>query len=303
MKTIDVQYVQKIIFHPREFVFELACAFPKLFSDKLFLKIIFRHVTGAKLNLCKPRTFNEKLQWLKLYNRMPEYCQMVDKYEVKKYVSNIIGEAFVIPTLAVYNSVEEIDFKVLPEQFVLKCTHDSGGVVICKDKSKLNNEALVKLQKGLHNNFYYKNREWPYKNVKPRIIAERYMEDESGLELKDYKFFCFNGKPKVIQVDYDRFVGHKRNLYDIEWHRLPFTLGFPTDWEREFEKPHNFDVMLDIAAKLSSGYPHIRVDLYNIRGQIYFGELTFFHGSGLEKFTPEEWNQTLGSWIELPLSE
>lgn len=269
-------------------------------SDEKFVRWEYFFQVGRFPNLDNPKTFNEKLQWLKLNNIHPEYTKLVDKYLAKQYVEQQIGSGYIIPTLGVWNDFTEIDFSKLPNQFVLKTTHDSGGVAIVKDKSTVDMRKIRRrIERSLRHNYYYDNREYPYKDVKPRIIAEKYMVDESGTELKDYKIFCFSGVPKIIQVDYDRFVKHKRNLYDTEWNRLPFTLKFPTDWNREFNKPKNLDKMLEIAAKLSVGYPHLRVDLYNINGNIYFGELTFFHGSGHEKFTPDEWNLKLGDWINL----
>jgi len=269
-------------------------------SDEKFVRWEYFFQVGRFPNLDNPKTFNEKLQWLKLNNIHPEYTKLVDKYLAKQYVEQQIGSGYIIPTFGVWNDFTEIDFSKLPNQFVLKTTHDSGGVAIVKDKSTVDMRKIRRrIERSLRHNYYYDNREYPYKDVKPRIIAEKYMVDESGTELKDYKIFCFSGVPKIIQVDYDRFVKHKRNLYDTEWNRLPFTLKFPTDWNREFNKPKNLDKMLEIAAKLSVGYPHLRVDLYNINGNIYFGELTFFHGSGHEKFTPDEWNLKLGDWINL----
>ena len=269
-------------------------------SDEKFVRWEYFFQVGRFPNLDNPKTFNEKLQWLKLNNIHPEYTKLVDKYLAKQYVEQQIGSGYIIPTLGVWNDFTEIDFSKLPNQFVLKTTHDSGGVAIVKDKSTVDMRKIRRrIERSLRHNYYYDNREYPYKDVKPRIIAEKYMVDESGTELKDYKIFCFSGVPKIIQVDYDRFVKHKRNLYDTEWNRLPFTLKFPTNWNREFNKPKNLDKMLEIAAKLSVGYPHLRVDLYNINGNIYFGELTFFHGSGHEKFTPDEWNLKLGDWINL----
>lgn len=271
-------------------------------SDSAYIKIQYRCATGKKLNLKNPKSFNEKLQWLKLYNHNPIYTQMVDKYEAKKFVANIIGEQYIIPTLGVWEKTEDIEWDKLPSQFVLKCTHNSGGIVICRDKEKLNKEAAIKkLNKSLKNNYYKVGREWPYKNVHRRIIAEKYMVDESGEELKDYKFFCFDGNPRFIQVDYDRFNNHKRNLYDVEWNRLPFTLQVPTDWKHEIPKPEAYSEMLEISKKLSKGISHLRVDLYHISGKVYFGEMTFFHGCGHEKFKPEEWNYKFGEWIKLPI--
>lgn len=276
--------------------------FSHSFSDETFVKLEYLFEVGAHLDLQNPKTFNEKLQWQKLNNIHPEYSDLVDKYLVKESVGRKIGFDHIIPTLGVWEKVDDIDFCKLPNQFVIKTTHDSGGVAIVKEKTpKSLSHAKKILNRSLKKNYYYEHREYPYKEVMPRIIAEKYMVDESGTELKDYKIFCFDGEPKAIQVDYDRFVEHKRNIYDTEWNRLPFTLKFPTDWDREFDKPKNLDKMLEIASILSSGYPHLRVDLYNINGQIYFGELTFFHGSGFEKFTPEDWNIEFGHWIKIPI--
>lgn len=289
-----------VFMNPSQILPLLAINYPRFFPDVLFLKIIYHHAHGEKLNLRNPQTFNEKLQWLKLFDRNPEYTKMVDKYEVKDYVASIIGKQYIIPTLAVYNSVEEIDFDSLPNQFVLKCTHDSGGVIICKDKSTLNQqEAIEKLRESLNQNFFFQNREWPYKNVKPRIIAEKYMEDVDG-ELKDYKVFTFNGEPKLIEIDYNRFKGHLRNLYNVNWKRLDVTIQYPTDNNRDFVKPMVLDQLLDLSRKLSKGIPHVRTDFYIINDKIYFGELTFYHGSGLEKMAPKSFDLEMGNWLKLP---
>lgn len=247
-----------------------------------------------------PRTFSEKLQWLKIYDRHPEYTKMVDKVAAKDYVAGIVGKDYIIPTLAVYNSADEIDFDALPNQFVLKCTHDSGGLVVCHDKTKLNCEAArEKMRKGLKRTYTVQNREYPYKDVPRRIIAEQYMEDESG-ELKDYKFFCFGGEPLFIQLDFDRFVGHKKNLYSLNWELLPFSFNYPRHPECVFSRPKGLNRMIEIANVLSKGFPFIRVDMYNIKGKIFVGELTFFPASGMGKFKPEEWDLKLGNKIKLP---
>jgi hypothetical protein len=226
---------------------------------------------------------------------------MADKYEVRKYIAEKIGEEYLIPLLGVWNTFEDIDFNSLPDQFVLKCTHDSGGVVICKDKNAFDLKAArKKIVIHLKRNFYWYGREWAYKNIKPRIIAEKFMVDESGTELKDYKILCFNGEPRLIQVDFDRFVKHKRNLYSTEWQYQLVELGYPTYPQIRIKKPESLELMLQLAKKLSFGIPHLRVDLYSIKQKIYFGELTFYHGSGFEKFTPSEWDKTLGDWLELP---
>ena len=275
----------------------------RLWSDKLFLKLKFRLVMGDKLNLKNPKTFNEKLQWLKLYNRRPEYTTMVDKFAVKQYVADKIGEQYIIPTLGVWESVDEIDWDALPNQFVLKTTHGGGGggVVICKDKGSFNKvEAKVKLQKSLDSDIYLNFREWPYKDVSKRIIAEQYMTDESAVELKDYKFFCFNGQVRCFKVDFDRFKGHRANYYDRDANLLPFGEAcFLPDYNRVFEKPKNYDQMIKIVEMLSQDIPFVRVDLYNSDGKIYFGEITFFPAAGMGKFDPEEWDVTLGEWISI----
>lgn len=280
----------------------LLFATSRLYSDRSFLEKLFPLRVGYPLNLDNPKTYNEKLQWLKLYNRNPLYVQMVDKVDAKEYVANIIGEEYLIPTLAVYNNVHDIDFNVLPNQFVLKCTHDSGGIVICQDKNKLDIKAAIrKLQRGLETNYYYKNREWPYKNVKPRIIAEKYMSDDSG-ELTDYKFFCFDGTPTYMFVATDRFAKGeetKFDFYDMDFNHLPFTNGHPNA-SKYIERPAGFEEMKGLAAKLSKGIPHVRVDFYDINGKVYFGELTFFHWSGMVPFVPFEWDLIFGNCIELP---
>lgn len=269
-------------------------------SDKLYLKLLFRHRVGYSLNLDNPRSYNEKLQWLKLNDLHLEYTQMVDKVEAKKYVASKIGEKYIIPTISVYDNVEEIDFDALPKQFVLKCTHDSGGIVVCKDKALLDVEkAKRKLKKGWGKNYYKYNREYPYRDVKPRIIAEQYMEDESGYELKDYKFFCFSGEPQLLFVATDRPLDTKFDFFDLNWNHLPFTNGHPNN-PNPIAKPKNFEEMKDVARKLSQGLPHVRVDLYNVNGKIYFGELTFFHWSGMTPFVPQEWDYKLGELIKLP---
>ena len=273
----------------------------RFYSDEKFLKKLFKLRMGKELNLDNPQTFSEKLQWLKLYNRKPEYTMMVDKYAVKEYVASMIGGEYIIPTLGVYNSVDEIDFNSLPNQFVLKCTHDSGGLVICKDKSKLDiKSARKKLAKSLMNNYYYQNREWPYKNTTPRIIAEQYMEDESGYELKDYKFFCFDGEPKCCQVIAGRKDVMTVDFFDKDWNHLPFHEPriYPYSWEL-VSRPQSYENMWKLAQKLSANQPFLRVDFYNINGQIYFGELTFFPTSGMGGFDPEEWDYTFGNWIKL----
>lgn len=269
--------------------------------EKWYLKRRFLKKVGYPLDLDNPKTFNEKLQWLKLHDRNPLYTKMVDKYEAKKYVADIIGEEYIIPTLGVWNHFDEIDFEQLPEQFVLKCTHDSGSIVICKDKATFDKKAAKKkLERGLRYNYYYAGGfEWPYKNVKPRIIAEKFMVDESRTELKDYKVFNFNGEPKIIQVDYDRFVEHKRNLYTTDWKYIEAAIEFATDESHQIPKPKRLDEMLKLASKLAANIPHVRTDFYSIDDKIYFGEMTFYHGAGFEKFTPEDFGLKLGNCVNI----
>ena len=274
-----------------------------LIPDRQYLKMMYRKLIGKELNLDNPETFNEKLQWLKLYNRKPEYTKMVDKYEVKKYVADLIGEEYIIPTLGVWDRVEDIDFDALPNQFVLKCTHDSGGLVICRDKSTLDiPEAIKKLKRSLKRNFYWYGREWPYKNVKPRIIAEKYMEDDSYKELRDYKFFCFDGKVKLLFIATERSNKNsetKFDFFDTEYNHLNIRNGHPNS-DKPVEKPQNFEKMKELSSVLSKGIPHVRVDFYEVNGKVKFGEMTFFHWSGLVPFEPEEWDHKIGSWIKLP---
>lgn len=269
-------------------------------ADKRYLKILFRNMMGKECNFDNPQSYNEKLQWLKIYDRNPIYTQLVDKYEVRKFIVERIGDEYLIPCLGVWNHFDEIDFSKLPEQFVLKCTHDSGGLIICKDKSKLDiKQAKKKIEHCLRRNYFWNNREWPYKDVKPRIIAEQYTVDESGYELKDYKIFCFDGVPKALFIATDRGIDTKFDFFDTEFRHLPFTNGHPNA-DRSIEEPKNYKEMLRIAGILSKGIPQVRVDLYNVNGKILFGEMTFFHWSGFVPFVPEEWDYKFGSWITLP---
>ena len=270
-------------------------------SDERFLKKEYYLAMGKTLNLNTPKTFNEKLQWLKLYNREPQYTMMVDKYAVKQYVANKIGSQYIIPTLGVWNHFDEIDFDELPNQFVLKCTHDSGGIVICKDKLNLDKRAAKqKLEYYLKRKYYYVHREWPYKNVKPRIIAEKYMSNDNGEDLNDYKLMCFNGQVKATFVCSDRFSedGLKVTFYDTNWKRMPFERHYPAS-KIDIARPKTYDEMRILAEKLAFKIPFVRVDFYEVHGRVYFGELTFFPGSGYEEFTPEEWDKKLGDWINL----
>lgn len=275
----------------------------RFLDDKTYLKIKYRLETRKKLNLKDPKEFNEKLQWLKLYNRDPEYTKLVDKYEVREHIVRNIGEQYLIPVLRLWDRVEDIDFDTLPEQFVLKCTHDSGSVVICRDRKTFDIEkAKKRLKKHLKKSMFWWGREWPYKNVKPRIIAEQYMEDDQTSELRDYKFFCFGGEVKALFIASDRQTAGeetKFDFFDMDFNHLDIRNGHPNA-KVPPAKPEKFDEMRQLAEKLCVGFPHVRVDFYEVNGRVYFGEMTFAHNCGMVPFEPDEWNFTFGSWIELP---
>lgn len=277
-----------------------------LFPDKFFLKLKYRVEMGKKLNLKNPKSFNEKLQWLKLNDRNPEYTKMVDKYEAREYVAEKIGEEYLIPLLGVWDSVDDIDFESLPDKFVLKCTHDSGGVVVCRDKSKLNiNDARKKLDVCLHRDFYKLTREWPYKDVKPRIIAEKFMvdknEEKTQTGLTDYKFYCFNGVPKYayVSLGLENHKTAKISFVTLDWEIAPFGRTDFAEFKSLPPKPTKFDEMIKLATVLSKDIRFLRVDFYEIDEKIYFGELTFFPGSGYTEINPEEWDYKLGDMINL----
>lgn len=275
----------------------------RIMSDKLYLKLKYRCYIGKKLNLSSPTTFNEKLNWLKLYNRKPIYTVMVDKYEVKDYVASIIGSQYIIPTLGVWDKAEDIDWDALPNKFVLKCTHDSGSIVICKDKQLLDIKSVSrKLNKSLRRDCYRSGREWPYKNVKHRIIAEKYMEDKQTKELRDYKFFCFNGDVKCMFIATDRQKegeSVKFDFFDANFVHMNMKHGHDNASILP-QKPNNFELMKTLASKLSQDIPFLRVDFYEIDNEVFFGELTFFHHNGTTKFEPDTWDKVLGDWIVLP---
>ncbi len=256
-----------------------------------------------RLNLQNPQSFNEKLQWLKLYDRKPEYTKMVDKYEAKNYVASIIGNKYIIPTYGVYDHFDEIDTDALPNQFVMKCTHNSGGLFICKDKTTFDfPKAKKQMKKWLSKNPYWGNREYPYKNVKPRIIIEKYMEQEDGESLRDYKVLCFNGKAKLIELHRFRNTNKQtQDFYDVDWNKTSISQGgvFANVSKEVFPKPANLELMIQLSELLTSKMIHCRVDWYSISNQLYFGELTFYDGSGLEQFDNIVDDYLLGSWINL----
>lgn len=273
-----------------------------LFNDRFYLKLLFRLKVGYKLDLSNPKTYNEKLQWLKLYHKDPILPKLIDKYEYKKYVKNIIGEEYVIETFGVWSSFNEIDFDKLPNQFVLKTTHDQGGVIICKDKFNLDiSKVEKKINKHLKRNLFYLMREWPYKYVKPRIIVEELLVDETKGDLWDYKFYCFDGKPEFMFISMGRQSGHvPLYYYDMEFNYLEIERPGHKAGERFIEKPINWELMKELASKLSKGQPHVRIDFFNINGKILAGEFTLYQGGGMMPFIPKEWDDKFGKLIHLP---
>ncbi len=288
----------KKIFRNREFRLKLIDKL-RFIPDKPYLKMVYWIKTGKRLNLKNPTGFNEKLNWIKLYNKHDNYTRYVDKIAVRDYVKEKCeGRDLSIPLLGSWKKFDDIDFSVLPNQFVLKCSHDSGSVKIIKDKSNINKTELKKFFEGRQRiNPFNAGREFPYKNVKPLIIAEKFMQTASGEELRTYKILCFGGEPKVIQVITDQHTDERFDYYDAEFNHMDFEHIRPNS-DKPVVKSARFDEMLDIARKLSKGFKFIRVDLYDIDGEIYFSELTFFHDGGFYEF-PEKYEQEFGSWIDL----
>lgn len=272
----------------------------RLLSDKQYLSIKYRMHFGYWMNWKSPKTFNEKLQWLKIFDRQSRYIPLVDKYEVKKDVSHIIGEDYIIPTYGVWDTFDDIDFSELPNQFVLKCTHDSGSIIICKDIDNFDKQkAKTILSDALKREYYWDGREWIYKETQPRIIAEEFIQDSNG-ELNDFKFFCFNGIAKLFKIDFDRYTDHHANYYDRNLSLLPFgEADYPPVPSKKLEIPKNIGEMFSLAEKLAKDIPFVRVDFYNVDGKIYFGEMTFYPAGGMGKFTTAEADELLGSWIDI----
>lgn len=296
--------VHALLHNPRHLVFAIFRRLPWLIpNDETYLKLYWKLSMDYPLNLENPQTFNEKLQWLKLHNRKEEYVTLVDKYAVKEYVAKQIGEKYVIPTIGKWDKPSDIEWDKLPNQFVLKTNHDGGGngIVVCKDKSKLNKrKALRELRHSFYRNTYLIGREWPYKKVKKCVFAEKYMEDSQLRELRDYKFYCFNGEPKVMLIALDRASGTtKMNYYDMDFNQLDLHQGHPHT-ASPIEKPKCFEEMKQIVTKLSQDMPTVRMDLYEVNGKVYFGEFTFFDSGGTGSFYPRKWDKIFGDWIELP---
>jgi len=279
-----------------------------LFGDEKYLRLLFKYRMGYPLNLNNPQTYSEKLNWLKLYDKNPLYTKLVDKYEVKNYVAEKVGVQYIIKTLGIWDKPEKIQWDTLPKQFVLKTTHGGGnsGVIVCKDKDLLNIDLTVKrLKIAMKQNLYKDSREWPYKDVPKRIIAEEYIEDEATKELRDYKFFCFDGKVEYL------FIGSERqkpgedvkfDFFDKDFNHLILKQGHPNSKVLP-EKPSQFEMMKIIASKLSEGIPHVRVDLYEANGRVFFGEMTFYHFGGVVPFEPDEWDLKFGEHLQLPFKQ
>ena len=272
----------------------------RFLPDKMYLQLYYFAQFKKLINFKNPKTYNEKLNWLKINDRNPEYTNMVDKYEAKKYAANIIGDEYIIPTLGVWDRFDDIDFDKLPNQFVLKCTHDSEGLVIVKDKKNFDKmSAKNKINEAMKYNFYYIGREYPYKNVKPRIIAEEYMEDNKYHELRDYKFFCFDGDPKMLYITTGRTNGETTlDFFDLEFNHIDVELHYKNS-KIKLEKPKQFEKMIDLAKKLSKNIKHVRIDFYEINGNVYFGEFTFYNFSGLSKFSDNKYDILFGESLNI----
>lgn len=278
-----------------------------IIPDAAYLKLVYRIRVGKKLNLKTPTSISEKLQWLKLYNRKAEYTKMVDKYEMKAIVAEKIGKEHVIPALGVWDSFDKIDFSELPEKFVLKCTHDSGSVIICTDRSKFDKKrARKKLESALKRNYFWGGREWPYKNVTPRIMAEPYIEGLGNPDSIEYKITCFDGKlgfsTICTGVAHSTLNVRKNDFYDKDFNMLPFWAFYKHSENPITEKPDVLDEIIDYAEIIAEGVPYLRVDFYVLDGNVYFGEATFFTWSGFLKFEPkdEDWDKKLGELLKLP---
>ena len=271
--------------------------------DKLYLRLFYFATTGRMLHFRNPRGYNEKLQWIKIYDRHPEHSKLVDKVAVREHIKEVWGEEHLFPLLGYWECFDEIDFSVLPNQFVLKCNHDSGSTKVIRDKASLTREDMDALRKHFTNrlkhDFYYAGREYPYKGLKRYILAEACMVDERNPDksIEDYKFYCFNGEPKIMLVVSDRATNCRFDFFDMDFIRLDIVRSKPNS-SIPPQKPEKFEEMKKVASELCEGIRHVRIDMYELNGKLYFGEYTFFPGGGFQLFHPEEWEQRLGDWIE-----
>lgn len=303
----NIKNIKMYLSNPYRLILRLGDnGFLRLLEDERFIQLFCKAYMGKFVNLENPQTFTEKLQWLKMNDRRYIYTDMVDKYKAKKYVASIIGEEYIIPTLGVWDSFEEIDFDSLPEKFVIKCTHDSGGLVICRDKANFDYKAAEKkITALLKRNYYWVGREWPYKGVKRKIIAEAFMQDGDRKELRDYKFYCFNGEPKFLYLSegLENHASAHVSFLDLDWTFTPFGRIDYLPFPELPEKPKHLDEMIDLSRRLSQGFPFLRVDLYEINGAVKFGELTFTPCGGAMPFTPPEADMEIGKMLELPIEQ
>lgn len=292
--------ILKYLKNPRRVFLYLVERYPHLFKeDKTYLKLKWYFQTGSPLNLTNPVTFNEKLNWMKLHFHDEKMPIMADKYEAKKYVASLIGQEYVVLCYGVWNSFDEIEFDSLPEKFVLKATSDSSGATICRDiRTFERGKAKVKFEACLHRNYYWDHREWGYKNITPRILADEFLDDKSGHELTDYKFWCFNGEPQYMYCT-NKGDNIYENFYDMDFQPVDINHGYPRR-QPEFERPKAFEKMKELAAKLSKGFPFIRIDFFYVNEKIYFGEFTFYDWAGLKPFATREMDEKLGKLIILP---
>lgn len=297
------RFVNYFVHNPWYLAYRLIVCKPFIFliPDKLFILISYRYFLSRFPDLNNPSRYTEKLQWMKLNYHNPLYTNLVDKIEAKKYAQAILGENHIIPTIGVWKDAREIDFDSLPSSFVLKCNHYGGGeVFICKNKYGIDREKVVAgLNQQLKDGIYYRTREWPYKNVNRRILCEEYMEDDSG-ELRDYKFYCFDGIPKVMLIASNRYTHHYFNYFDMDFNALGILSKRGAINAYSFSKPEEFETMKEFAGKLSKGFPHVRVDLYCCNHVVYFGEMTFFDSSGYDNMNSDEWDLIFGKWLNLP---
>ena len=291
------------LFHPRELAYALAARGLIPCGDERYIRHIYRRSFGRDPDLTDPHTYNEKLQWLKLHDRDPAYRRIVDKAEAKRIIAETFGSEYVVPTLGVYERFDDIPFSRLPDRFVIKCTHDSQSTVICRDRAAFDLAAARRrITRCLRRNYYYRGREWPYRDVRPRIMVEALLDDGHPGGLVDYKFSCFNGQCRMIFTCTDRESegGIRVTFFDRDWNRMPFRKRFEPS--TDVRRPAGFVKMRDMAEQLAAGLPFLRVDFYEADGQVYFGEMTFYPANGLEPFIPEEWDGILGSWIDLKLA-
>lgn len=278
-----------------------------LLPDSWYLKYRYKQVFGRSLDLKHPKAFSEKNQWLKLHDRKPIYSKLVDKYEVKPIIAKIIGDEYIINTLGVWDNYDDIDFDKLPNQFVLKCTHDSASITICLDKTKFDKNQHAWKYNNIYmkrDYYHYENKQWAYKGIKPRIIAEEYIQDDQYDSLSDYKLYCFNGVARGVYVTINRFTNLSVSMYDMDWNLMPFEHIHPNQGEK-IEKPKNLELMRELAEKVAKfiDNPFVRVDFYETNGKVYFGEITFYPEGGMCYFKPEKWDYIMGSWMKLPVDK